>query len=144
MAGTTYGWHRRGFELYRESSFVFLLGGALLLLLAFPFLSGSVTLRVVRAVLILALFLPSIYAHRHNSWLLATTSALVIASICTLIWELTTGSDVAELGHSAANAAYFCCLAVILIRFAASQETVTPNVVFAGMVVYVLLAFAWT
>lgn len=121
-----------------------LFAGTVLLLLAFPFLYGDFWLSLLRGILVLALYLPSVLAHGRHVGLLTLTSCLFLTSLGTLVWELSTESTQAVLWHSAANVCYFFVLALILIRFVVEQETVSRNVVFATLVVYLLLGFVWT
>lgn len=138
------GFHKRMLRHARDDSFLYMLAGTVLLLLAFPFLHGHFWLRLSRGVLILALFFPTVYAHGRHVGRLVFTSTLFAVSLGTFIWEIATGAKDAEIWHSAANACYFFVLAYILVRYVAAQETVSRNVVSATLVVYVLLAFAWT
>lgn len=144
MSAAGWNWYRRWLARHRENSFVVLLAGTVLLLLLFPFLHGDFWLRLIRGMLILALYLPTVFAHGRHLGLLTLASCLFLTSLGTLVWELSTGAEQAELWHSAANACYFLVLACVLIRFVAGQELVSHNVVFATLVVYVLLAFTWT
>lgn len=144
MTAAKKGWYQRWRQHRRENSFVLLLAGTVLLLLTFPFLHGDFWLRLLRGIMILALYLPSVYAHGRHTGLLTLTSCLFLACLGTLVWELSTWDKRAELWHSAVNVCYFFVLSFILIRFVAMQDMVSRNVVFATLVVYVLLAFAWT
>jgi len=129
---------------FRETSFVWLLVITLLLLVSYPLLQGPLILHLLRGSLIVAIFLPSIIAYRRSRSLLITTGLLVLISQYTLVIEVTTASVVAGLWHSAANVLYFVLIVFALVRFIAKQHTVSPNVVHATVVVYILLAFIWT
>jgi hypothetical protein len=128
----------------RDNSFMLMLIGTILLLLVFPFLHGTFLLRLARGFLILALFFPTVYAHGRHTGRLILTATLFTVSLGTFVWELATWSKQAEAWHSAANTCYFFVLAYILIRYVAAQDAVSRNVVSATLVVYVMLAFAWT
>lgn len=130
-------------EILLEHSFELLFASTMLLLLAFPFLEDSLKLRLIRGALMTLLFLPAIYAHLRSRVFLASTFCLLLLSLVTLWWQVKTLSLAATLSHSLAAACYFFFLALVLIRFTMRQETVSRNLVFAAVVVYILLAIAW-
>lgn len=131
-------------QSFRETSFAWLFAITLLLLVTYPLLRGALVLHLLRGSLIVAVFLPSIIAYRHNRLLLVITAVLVLISQVTLVVEVTTASIAAGLWHSAANALYFALIVFVLMRFIGDQHTVSRNVVFAAQVIYVLLGFVWT
>lgn len=132
-------------RMLQHANFGWLLVGTVLLMLTFPLLQGSSQWpQLLRGLVVLAIFLPSIYAHRRNVTLITISFSLFLVSSGTLAWQVIAWSKLSEAWHGAAEAAYFLFLSVILLRYAMAQKVVNRNVVYAALVVYIMLALVWT
>lgn len=133
-------WLRR----HEDNSFGWLLLGTLVLLVTYPFLPNTRGTVAIQALLVLGIFLSSSLGQRRNLKLLGLTFGLLLGVLGTGVWVLTNWSYSAEVWHAGITAAFYLAIIVATFRFILTRETVSRNVVYAALSVYLMFAFAWT
>jgi Ion channel len=131
-------------ELFYKERFVFLIATILLYLLATPFLSGFLGLRLLLDLLLSAILLSGVYAvseNRNNTLIAAFLALPMFISIW--ISHMTPDQNLILLVHLFALP-YLLFTIVIILIFIFKIQKVTRDVIAASIVVYLLIGLLWT
>ena len=131
-------------DFQRQHSFVFLFGGLLLLLLIAPVLEKSNASRELLAVFTTLILFSGVYSSfKESRWLAVTVFLLATLNILTLWWEYAFWSKYMALVHYLGLFIFFFLITVIILRQNSRETSVSHNVIYGAVTVYLLIAFNW-
>jgi hypothetical protein len=134
--------HLKDFQ--KKQRFVFLFGALLILLIIAPILEFSNFSRELLSIITSLILIFGVYAALHESRvLLGSAVVLAIANLFTIWWEYASWSIDAALIHYACLFIFFSFIIVIIFKDITKERSITHNVIYGAVSIYLLLAFIW-
>ncbi len=131
-------------DFQRQRRFEFLFGGLLLLLIISPVFEKSSVSREFLAGITSLILISGIYTVLHESrWFFIAALLLTGVNFLTLWWEYASWSRGAALVHYAGLLIFFLFIIVIIFRHISKETSITRNVIYGAVTIYLLLAFTW-
>jgi hypothetical protein len=131
-------------EFQQQQRFVFLFGALLMLLIIAPVLEVSNISRELLAGITSLILIFGVYAVLHESRVLfGFTLVLTFANLFTIWWEYASWSIGAALLHYACLFTFFLFIVIIIGKQISKETSITHNVIYGAVTIYLLLAFIW-
>jgi hypothetical protein len=131
-------------EFQQQQRFVFLFGALLILLVIAPVLEVSNISRELLSGLTSLILIFGVYAVLHESRVLFGFALfLTFANLFTIWWEYASWSIGAALVHYACLFIFFIFIIIIIFRQITKETSITRNVIYGAVTIYLLLAFTW-
>jgi hypothetical protein len=131
-------------DYQRQQRFFFLFAGLLILLVIAPLLEVSSFSRELLAGITSLILIFGVYAVLHESRVLfGFALVLTFANLFTIWWEYASWSIGAALVHYACLFIFFLFIVVIIFKHIAKETSITRNVIYGAVTIYLLLAFIW-
>jgi hypothetical protein len=131
-------------EFQRQRRFEFLFGGLLLLLVISPVFEKTGVSREFLTGITSLILISGVYTVLHESlWFFIAALLLTGINFITLWWEYASWSTVAALVHYACLLILFLFIIIIIFRHISKETSITRNVIYGAVTIYLLLAFTW-
>ena len=128
----------------QQQRFVFLFGALLILLIIAPVLEVSNISRELLAVITSLILIFGVYTVLHESRMLfGFALILAMANLFTIWWEYASWSIGVALVHYGCLFIFFLFIIVIIFKQIAKETSITRNVIYGAVTIYLLLAFVW-
>jgi hypothetical protein len=131
-------------DFQKQQRFVFLFAALLILLIIAPVFEGSSISREFLSGITSFILISGVYAALHESRVLfGFAIVLTLANFFTLWWEYFSWSTGAAMVHYANLFIFFIFIIFIIFRHISVETSITRNVIYGAVTIYLLLAFTW-